>query len=57
MQARSSHVHLDMFRGGNLDFTPLAIAIVATDVIIGLYITERQVLPINIHAVIHIFYV
>ena len=49
VQAGCSHVHFDMLRGGNFNLTPLTVAIVAANVIVGFYITERKVLPINIH--------
>ena len=49
MEARSSHVHLDMLGTGNFNLTPLAVAEVAAYIVVRFYVTKRKVLPIYVH--------
>ena len=49
MKAGGSHVHFDVFGAGNFDFTPLAVAIPAADIVVGFDVTKGEVLPIYIH--------
>ena len=53
VQAGCSHVDVDGLFGRNFNFTPLTVAVPAADIIIGFHITERKVLPINIHVFIN----
>jgi hypothetical protein len=40
----------DVFIGGHLKLAPFSIAVIAADVIVGSHVAERQMFPIDIHA-------
>jgi hypothetical protein len=47
VQASCGHVDADIRRRRNFNLTPLAIAVVAADIVIGIGITEGESLPID----------
>ena len=46
VQAGGCHVQFQILIGADLNLPPLTVAIVATDVVVGLHVTERQICPI-----------
>ena len=51
VKAGGCHVNFDVLGAGGLDFTPLAVAEVATHIVVGFDVTEGKVLPIYIHGI------
>ena len=51
VEAGGSHVNVDVLGTGDLNLTPLAVAEVATHIVVGFDVTEGKVLPIYIHVV------
>ena len=49
VKARSGHMDVDAFLGGDFNLAPFAVAIPAAYVIIRFQVTKRKVLPIYIH--------
>ena len=47
VQAGGSHVNVDVFRRGNLEFTPRAIAVITSHIVIRLHVTKRNLRPID----------
>ena len=55
MQASSGHVDADVLGRRKFNLAPLAIAVVAADIVIGVIITEGERLPIDSVQIKHIF--
>ena len=46
VQARSCHVKVQILIGANFNLAPLTVAIIATHIVVGLHVAERQTTPI-----------